>query len=100
MTDNITNCPFKFQCDKTWDGLNPTENRRVRHCNQCQKDVHLVTTERQLSKAISNDLCVAVDLIDTGAAVGYVGIGKEPKVKPVHRLLGLPAFIETPSDES
>ena len=38
----ITNCAprFRSQCPKNWSSLEPTVDPRVRHCSECQCDVH------------------------------------------------------------
>lgn len=62
MTAEIRNCEFRFQCPKTWDALQPTEDLNIRFCKQCQRTVHYCHTPTQLHKAIVNNQCVAVEI--------------------------------------
>jgi hypothetical protein len=38
----ITNCPppFRLQCPRNWSALELTVDTRVRHCSECQNEVH------------------------------------------------------------
>lgn len=58
----ILNCSFKFLCGKAWAELEAIypERDSIRYCNECGKDVHLVTTEHALRTAVEEGHCVAV----------------------------------------
>ncbi len=57
----LRNCKFAFQCNADWDELAETNEKRVRFCNQCQKQVHFCDTDEQLVLAIKSNLCVAIE---------------------------------------
>ena len=56
----IRNCHFKYRCHKEWDELSLTSNKKVRHCDVCDKSVYLCDNEDALTKAIINNRCVAI----------------------------------------
>jgi len=56
----IKNCKSKYDCDQDWSKIKKTDNSYVRLCGFCKKDVHLVSTDSELDKAIKNNWCVAV----------------------------------------
>lgn len=63
MLVTIANCPieFVFQCPQLWTGLLATADWRVRHCQVCERDVHLCTTIDELQAHAAAGHCVAVD---------------------------------------
>ena len=63
MLVTIANCPieFVFQCPQLWTGLLATADWRVRHCQVCERDVHLCTTVEELQTHAAAGHCVAVD---------------------------------------
>jgi hypothetical protein len=65
MTKEIRNCRFKFECPRSWDGLEETADERVRHCNECNRMVVLCRTSRQLKRAIIDNFCVAIEVRDS-----------------------------------
>lgn len=69
----LRNCEFAFQCEAEWDELDETSEKRIRFCNQCQKQVHFCDTDEQLLNAIKSNLCVAIE---------------PPFQKPVRLMLG------------
>lgn len=62
MGAEIRNCLFRYRCPKTWDDLAPTDNERVRFCDQCMETVHYCRTPAQLRKAMVRNQCVAVEI--------------------------------------
>lgn len=60
----VRNCEFKFKCTQKWESLEPKEGAEdVKHCAQCQKDVHLVKDALELVIAIDKNYCVALSRI-------------------------------------
>ena len=57
---NIRNCTFGFKCTKSWDKMVQTQSRDVKFCDNCQKEVYLVTDEIELMEAIELNRCVAI----------------------------------------
>lgn len=57
----VQNCPrhFLFRCSKRWEDLTRSEDDRVRHCTECDKDVHLCKTSEEISKAAGHGYCIA-----------------------------------------
>ncbi|MDQ0568984.1 hypothetical protein QFZ42_000818 [Variovorax paradoxus] len=47
-----------FVCSMVWAGLEATGDARVRHCSQCSKAVHRVTTQAKYRTARRLGQCV------------------------------------------
>jgi len=58
-------CDFSFQCPKRWERLSPTDHDGIRHCSECDRDVHLALTEEVFRQYASEGLCVAVRVLQT-----------------------------------
>ena len=58
----ITNCPhhFRLQCPKSWSSLEPTGDPRVRHCPECQCDVHWCENDVVAQALAGEGKCVAL----------------------------------------
>ncbi len=56
-------CDFSFQCPKTWERLSPTDHAGIRHCSECNRDVHLALTEEVFRQHASEGLYVAVRVL-------------------------------------
>lgn len=54
---------FTFQCPKQWDCLEQTKDSTVRHCSECNRDVHLALTEEDFRRYSIEKGCVAVCLV-------------------------------------
>ncbi len=61
---DIENCEFTFQCTAQWGDMKPTKIKSVRHCGDCQRDVHYCATYDELKAAVDKNYCVAVDAAD------------------------------------
>lgn len=59
-TNEIRNCTVNFQCPKLWQRLAQTENSKVRFCDYCFEQVHLVETEKELAEQSALGRCVAI----------------------------------------
>ena len=55
-------CHFLFKCPQRWDRLQPTAEERVRHCTECDRDVHLALTEEEFQRHRDAGHCIAVPL--------------------------------------
>ncbi len=53
-------CHFLFKCPQKWDRLQPTAEEGVRHCHECDRDVHLVLTEEEFRQYSEDDRCITV----------------------------------------
>ena len=56
-------CHFLFKCPQKWDRLQPTVEEGVRHCVECDRDVHLVLTEEEFRQYSEDDRCIAVPIL-------------------------------------
>lgn len=80
----IRNCPFRFDCSKTWDALQETEDMTIRFCEQCQRPVHYCKTQSELHEAIVKDQCVLVEIMRTSMNRVQVEVGHlEPQTYQV-----------------
>ncbi len=50
---------FEFVCPMRWNALEHTGDPTRRHCNQCQRDVHLVANEKEFENRAQRGDCVA-----------------------------------------
>lgn len=49
---------FKFECAESWENLTETENKNIRHCQQCNKNVHLVQNSEDFAANAEKGNCV------------------------------------------
>lgn len=56
-------CSFRFKCPKVWQLLQPTAVQDIRHCPECQRDVHLALTEETFRKHSDEGRCIAVPVL-------------------------------------
>lgn len=56
-------CEFTFKCPKVWSRLQPTSVEGVRHCQECQREVHLALTEDDFKRHAEGGHCVAVRVV-------------------------------------
>jgi len=69
----IANCTFAFECPRQWEMLATTQDRKVRNCHHCNRDVHLVETGAEWNERLAQGACVAVrasEIIRMGEAQG------------------------------
>ena len=57
---DLRNCVFGFKCTADWNEMKRTTELRVRHCDQCEKDVYFITKPEELIEAINLNRCVAI----------------------------------------
>jgi hypothetical protein len=62
----IANCPvpFRFECPKLWENLQPTDNPDTRFCETCRKNVHLCHDMAEVSRRAFAGDCIAVQSIN------------------------------------
>lgn len=53
------NCEFEYECPKDWFRLKPTNTSGIKHCTECDKDVHLCANKEELAIAIAQKHCIA-----------------------------------------
>ncbi len=53
-------CRFEFACPQQRSRLQPTEKEDVRHCAECNRDVHLTLTEADVRQHSDEGRCIAV----------------------------------------
>ena len=56
-------CSLRFKCPKLWDRLQRTEVEGVRHCPECERDVHLALTEEAFRRHSEEGRCIAVPVL-------------------------------------
>ncbi len=56
-------CWFSFKCPRLWDRLQPTAEQGVRHCPECDRDVHLALTEEDFRRHSEEGWCIAVPIL-------------------------------------
>ena len=49
---------FKFECAESWENLTETENKNIRHCQRCDKNVHLVQNSKDFAANAEKGNCV------------------------------------------
>jgi len=59
-------CQLSFKCPRTWGKLTPTETEGIRHCSECDRDVHLALTEINFRRHADDGHCVAVRVFRLG----------------------------------
>jgi hypothetical protein len=58
----VWNCPAAFEllCDRTWEGLAPTDRSHIRHCHSCNERVYLSTTPEEFVIHVKLGRCVSL----------------------------------------
>lgn len=56
-------CRFSFTCPRLWDRLQPTAEKAVRHCPECDREVHLALTEEDVRRYSGEGRCIAVPVV-------------------------------------
>jgi hypothetical protein len=71
----VVNCHFQVRCEKDWLALSPTTQSRVRHCGNCQEDVYLCESHRELAEDAALGHCVAIRaIVDRPLVVGRLSM--------------------------
>lgn len=85
-------CQFRFKCPQVWNRLQPTQVESVRHCTECQRDVHLALTEEDFRKHSEEGRCIAVPVLqnntegDSDEPVYWLGQVVTPYNGPLRRV--------------
>lgn len=72
-------CLFRFKCPQTWDRLQLTDREEVRHCPECERDVHLALSEEDFRRHSDEGRSIAVPVLrneqddDASEPVYWVG---------------------------
>ncbi|TXG78912.1 MAG: hypothetical protein E6R14_12065 [Thermomicrobiales bacterium] len=61
-------CRFSFKCPRSWDHLQPTAEEGVRHCHECDRDVHLALAEEDVRRHCEEGRCIAVPVVQAHGA--------------------------------
>lgn len=66
-------CQFAFRCPQTWDRLAATDDPGIRHCSECNGDVHLALTQVDFRRYGEEGHCVAVRVLTRTGWQGWMG---------------------------
>ena len=64
----IIDCQLAFRCPRTWGQLAPTKAKGIRHCSECERDVHLALTAEDFRQHAEEGQCVAVRVLQGDAS--------------------------------
>ena len=83
-------CKMALVCSQKWDDLALTERHDVRHCGQCDSDVHLVHSPLDFEAKAAQGKCVSI-LAESPVGVREVIVGqpRRPFWRSAPVLLGL-----------
>ena len=70
----IENCEREISCDASWDEMQLTNDPSIRSCQQCQKDVYLCKTDKELEVAVNLKRCAAINKTDISSENMMVGL--------------------------
>ena len=56
----IRNCVFSYKCNMNFEELNSTDNKNIKFCTECQKEVYYCATDDELIDAIQRNKCIAI----------------------------------------
>lgn len=65
-----------FQCQKSWDDLQPSGDEGVRFCDQCQQAVHQVVDADGSQRAVAQGQCVMVAGYADTESTGKMFVGR------------------------
>ena len=82
----IANCPLEMVCDRRWEDLIELPDAAVRHCTECETEVHFCHSIEELLAHAKLGHCVAFNLVEDDRAHGGP-----------HPLVGFPGDPDTPS---
>ena len=63
---------FRLQCPQRWLALQPTTDRRIRFCPECQRAVHWCDDESSARKFGRDGKCVALSEDGEAATIGMI----------------------------
>ena len=56
----IRNCVLSYKCNMNFEELNSTDNKNIKFCTECQKEVYYCATDVELVDAIQRNKCIAI----------------------------------------
>lgn len=74
---------FEYRCPQRWDTLLPTDDAAVRHCPQCERNVHYCRSVRDARRLADAGECVAID-----SRLTRISLERLRTARPAGRLLG------------
>lgn len=75
----IENCERAISCDANWNEMQLTNDPSIRSCQQCQKDVYLCKTDKELEVAVKLKRCAAINKSNNSSESLTVGLWIPPK---------------------
>ena len=78
-------CTFEFKCDRQWDDLETQIASNIKFCKQCEKNVYLCKTQKELDHARSLGRCISIERIEV--RMFTTGVPNRVKDPEVERLL-------------
>jgi hypothetical protein len=86
----IRNCPWGFNCDKTWESLIATDGPSSRYCDACDRDVYYCSNQKELAESVILNRCVAFN----ARLLEEIGIPLEadPGTTDTSKTAGKPAY--------
>ncbi len=84
MVRTVRNClpTFRFVCPKRWEELAPGDDPAVRHCPQCDRDVHFCSTDEETIAHATAGHCIAREEPDDSEMPPIV-IGQPSRPNPM-----------------
>lgn len=79
VLQGVVNCTrFAFVCPKQWNGLGPTDDPLVRHCDDCHRDVHSCYSVEELEDQARLGRCAAFFVTERVVLLGVPEAPPEP----------------------
>jgi hypothetical protein len=63
---------FRFQCPQHWLALQPTSDKRIRFCSECQRDVHWCDDNESACSLGREGKCVALSEDGDAETIGMI----------------------------
>lgn len=68
-------CLLSYACPQLWSRLAATSTPDRRHCDHCDRDVHLVRDEEEFFQHAAHGHCVAVPVMLEGSSLEGFSLG-------------------------
>ena len=86
----IANCPLEMVCDRKWGDLAQTAEEGVRHCTECETEVHFCHSIEELLAHARLKHCVAFNMVEDDRShtdrIPLLGIPSDPDQPSPSRL--------------
>ena len=76
-------CLLSYACPQIWSRLAATDTPDRRHCESCNRDVHLVCDEEAYFQHVAHGHCVAVPIKPDAASRPKGFLLGSPRYKPL-----------------